>query len=507
MEKQIEEKDCEIKILNDRMNNLSENNQKFVEQFEAMKREIQEINNAKRVAEQNLTSVQFEYEQHKSRSMRRENELVEQLESLRLNDALGEMKTKNKTLVDRITCLETDIWQMEKTHKAEIEQLTSERLLIDEKCNKQVSELMKYGKLQEEYDNVSERIVDCVLENDALKLSCDQQTNIISDLNLRIAELQNQLKHHIAISLAQESEKHEIIKLRSEVEKMKTELIEKNELSDSLIGLKSELKEQKERYEIEFRKLKEKHQQDIIDSQNHCKTVEKELAKQKNILSTITLEREDLAKYCDELYHENNLLNNSNENCRLTVQFISKELEVLRRTYSDLQMKVAEEELGHLKLQKTFYEFNESSNFTQMLDMTETDISRRDFEETLQISRRSMLLRAPSPLEIKKNVSQSSAKVTTDNDSEYEKKYKSIVNHLSSAISTEEAESVSDYSVILDNLIITNNEFNAIVSYMVEKSLNEKIDSNRSSKMIIEAFEKQKTDFENERQSFNAEVM
>lgn len=613
LKEQLEEKAKEIDRLNADMDKLNEDistlkatNQQCIENAKAANATVLRAEMAKREAEQIVCSVQFELEQHVARANRRENELVEQLDSLRSDNVVAAMKEKMNRQSDALTKLESEYWQNEKAHKEDIKRLMNEKAATDEKSNKLIGEILKLQTIQDDYDEVSAQLVDSVQDNDALKKKFDEQTIVVSELEKTVSALKAQLKDSIAIGVAKSDESSAdvekfqqkfdelegiVSKLEKQCERYSTEnqmlsenlkaesqalavesklknqlQAEFNDLMADLAAfdkhrdeLEAKLNEQKQSYEKELETLKanesemrhtlqaeidelqakllatenlnqslnvqlqakfneewqshqkeletvneihEKRQNALKESLDEmdvvCKDIQFELDEQKAYNATLASERDESIKYCQEVMHENSMLSNACEHCRITVQFLNKELEVLRRTYTELQMSVAEQELGSLKLQKTICEISETSNISYLLETTETEGQNQSVQSS---SRRSTLHKVRQSLGILNEVVSSSPSAKPD---AYKEKFESIVDRLTAVMPVDGMDmSPIDYNRILDKFISIYQEFNAIVKYMDIESAD--IDA-QTIIVLIQSLKNQTNDTENAKQLLETEI-
>lgn len=108
---------------------------------------------AKKLAEQKMVSIEYEYEQHKERAGIREKELVDELESLR-ND-IRTLKEELKAMTEKANSFEA-------------------QLLVDE--NKHTAKVETIKQLQKDFDDMSKQMMKYVETNEQLKKRCDSQS-------------------------------------------------------------------------------------------------------------------------------------------------------------------------------------------------------------------------------------------------------------------------------------------------------------------------------------------
>ena len=129
---------------------------------------------AKVLAEQQMVSIEFEYKQHKERAMRREKELVEELENLNNDGTVQTLKEKLQIMTDRAKSFEEQIWRDQNKHIPELEEINRK---MDEK-QKEIKiltdRLGKMKDLQKEYDEVSVQMMGYIEENDELKKQTEE---------------------------------------------------------------------------------------------------------------------------------------------------------------------------------------------------------------------------------------------------------------------------------------------------------------------------------------------
>lgn len=173
---------------------------------------------AKVLAEQKMVSLEYEYEQHKERAMRRENELVDELKSLNNDETVRLLKEKLQTMTTRANSFETQIWQGQNKHTAELEAINR---MMNDKQNEikaLTNSLEKMNELQKEYDEVSVQMMGYIEENDELKKRCaeleknrmeiieleakdDEIRDVKKEFNTLLAEY-DQLEHNNNISIS-----------------------------------------------------------------------------------------------------------------------------------------------------------------------------------------------------------------------------------------------------------------------------------------------------------------
>lgn len=138
-------------------------------QLKQAKNECATAIEAKQLAEQKMVSIEYEFEQHKERAVRREKELINELKSLNNDETVRVLKEKLQTMTDRAKSFETELWQNQNKPTAEIEAIKQD-LNAKENENKALTgRLDKMKKLQTDYDEVSAQVMDYIEENEDLK--------------------------------------------------------------------------------------------------------------------------------------------------------------------------------------------------------------------------------------------------------------------------------------------------------------------------------------------------
>lgn len=145
---------------------------------------------AKELAEQKMVSIEYEFEQHKERAIRREKELVDELSSLNNDDAVRSLKEKLQTMSDRANSFETQLWQNQNKRDAELEAINQKMVAKENDIKALNDRLAKIEGLQKEYDELSTQLMGYVEENDELKELCARQNAELDKNRLDIIELQ-----------------------------------------------------------------------------------------------------------------------------------------------------------------------------------------------------------------------------------------------------------------------------------------------------------------------------
>lgn len=331
---------------------LDETRQKVNEveaQLETAQREVKDANRerssavkAKVFAEQQMTSVEYEYEQHKARASRREKELVEQLENLGNDETVKILKEKLHTMTEKVNSLETQMWQDEKKHKADLDMIRANVVAEVEKNKSLSSQIISLRNIQNEYDEVSGQLVDSIQENDQLKRQREALNATITDLSKKVTDFEAQ----------------------------RTSQMASHKMADDL---QAQLKQQGLNHATELQTLEEKHQKEMAivenkynDAMDDVHKLIAELDASYKETYECQLKYNDLYSDYTQLEHENNLLGNTNQQCAMTIDCLKKEMEILRSTYSALHEALAQQELDNYRLQRTICELNDTINASIM---------------------------------------------------------------------------------------------------------------------------------------------
>lgn len=327
---------------------------------------------AKVLAEQNMTSIEYEYEQHKTRASRREKELVEQLESVANDEAIKVLKEKLAAMTEKSNSLETQLWQTSAKHNAEIENLTAKITEEQGKHERMTKQVEKLKKLQSEYDEVSVQLVDSIQENDQLKEKYKNLETIVEKLNEKIQNIEKEnvnLKNQLSAPIVD-------VKLEADFQKKnQTHLLEMQALEEKHRIDMDVLKKQQSFQLANIQKLEQTIAEQLDEmnelEKNHRENVENLMQKHSTLIHefeqeifNIKTEQDELLAHCNNLEHTNTLLENAWTQARMTVDLVMKETELLRKGYNDLKMSIAVQELEHLKLQRTMSEYDDTVNFS-----------------------------------------------------------------------------------------------------------------------------------------------
>lgn len=482
----MNEKSIEITTLNEQLTEAHQKISDIESRLETAERtskeavkEKQLANKAKELAEQVKASIEYEYEEHQNRAKRREKELVEQLDQLGNDDAMTALKQKLATITEKAKSLETQLWQDSQKHKDELENMNAkmaDKLAeAQESIDRAAVQAEKFKTLQSEYDDTSSQLVDMIEENDQLKKQCIALNKEIEELNA---------KSKSASTLAEENADSEA-KLQAQIqahatevqkleEKYRKEMQSHEEIKTSLMAEIENLKKTIENHSSELKTLEDGHRAKVDGlTQTQTSTVEeleKDIEEQKKEIFEVKFEHNDLLAYCKNLEHSNTLLENAWAQARMTVDCIMKEMDVLRTGYNDLKMKTYEQELEHLKLQKTISEFDETINFSLFNDDTESlsignSISICNTPQIGMSKRRSMrnsnnklsvISDSRKEDESKINDLTLQLKIANEERDKYSRRLESILKRLSNAADEKLSSSIEEpsiYETLLDKFV------------------------------------------------------
>lgn len=169
-------------------------------------------------AEQQMISIEYEYGQHKERAICREKELINELQSLNNDETVRILKEKLQTMSTKANSFETQIWQDQNKHTAELEAINRKMDAKQDEIKVLTDRLDKVNDLQKEYDEVSVQMMGYIEENDELKKRCaeleknrldtlelkikdDEIMDVKREFNALLAEY-NQLEHNNNISIS-----------------------------------------------------------------------------------------------------------------------------------------------------------------------------------------------------------------------------------------------------------------------------------------------------------------
>lgn len=261
---------------------------------EAKETEFHAANAQRDLANQQYVCIEFEFGEQKKRFQRREQELVAQIAECNSADETAALKEKIKVLTEKGTALESQLWQSEKSYRTEIDELEARLTGAMARCNELDAMQEERDRLQREYNEMSDQVMDYINEIDRLK-SAQQSVS--------------------AADAAKEQYEHAI-----EAERAK-----RRQYEEAVVVLRQQAAE---------------YHGECMEMESHCQGLE----------------------------HRNTMLEHACDQSRLAADLLMKELDVLRSSFRQLETVVAQQELDHLKFQKTVCE--ESGNFSCLLNAT-----------------------------------------------------------------------------------------------------------------------------------------
>lgn len=211
-----------------------------------IQKEMCEATKGKTLAECELDSVRFEYEQNRGKWKTRESELLQQIDENGFEDQVKLLKDQIAELSNGRKQLEVGAWESENKLKEciaelsvkneEIDRLTQDNAILKSQitdCQKDTSAVTNLEKLRVEYDDLSNQLMERIHETeDAAK----KHAAIVTDLGKSIDELTTKL-----------------VSEKSRVEMLQSELQHNKEQSETA---NRETEIQKERLEREIESIK-----------------------------------------------------------------------------------------------------------------------------------------------------------------------------------------------------------------------------------------------------------
>lgn len=460
------------------------------ESNEAKKERIQAVK-AKALAEQQMVSIEYEYEQYKLRACRREKELVEQLNGLNENNEIKPLQEKLKAITEKAQQLETQLWQSEKNYQTEIDQLKASVHNEKLSASNAFDQLDKMKVLQNEYDEVSMQLVDSIQENDQLKMKCSTLEENLAKLNEQIDGLKSQLTN--------ESKK------ASEVSGLEVELKERFE-AKSL-----EFKMQYETQATEFERKMEAHDLEMEKCRSQVDLLTKQLNERSKLIEEseeciealrseileIKSEHDQVLEDYVQIVHRNTLLENSGSQCRMTIDCLTREMDVLRQGYTALKMSQAEQELEHLKMHKTICQYDETINGSVFNDTVSVVNNTNQFN-----SNNTMNL---THCDKKDTGAAAELQKANEERDRYATQLDSIKNQLMRVTADESSTFQGDITDILNEMLSIYGEFNDIKSFLHANDINQNNDHQNAIGVIQSLWNRNK-DNENEKDSMQNEL-
>lgn len=434
---------------------------KLTENVESVKQQRQDAINeqksavkAKEYAEQQLTSIEYEYEQHKARANRREKELVEQLTNLNNDEQIKQLKEKLQIMSERAKLLETELWQDRKKHIAEVESLNGKIVAEQEKSQNISKQINKLKTIQTDYDEVSTQLVDCIEENDKFKSQHATMNETIDTLNKKINDLEAQLANQTS---ADKTCNDLQAKLQTQSEDHANELQTlQDDHRKEIEHLNKDIKIVEKKYSDAFA--------DVLDLKKWNDAAQEEIAE-------VKANYNDLYNEYTKLEHNHSMLQNAWKQSTLTMDCVSKELDYIRDSYVKLQHSSALQELDNLKLQKTICEYNDTINgslFNETASMSVVNITQQN--STIETAEESMT--QPKKITQENTIQNHSIDASNESMVQIEKplqamndsatQWELMKSRLMSVMEDEASQSPPDFSEMLDKVIVAYNEFNNI---------------------------------------------
>lgn len=165
-------------------------------QMKCLEIEMTEAKKKRTLAECNLSSLEFEYEQYKNKSKARERELVEQIDEKSLEKQIKALNAKIVEAANSRQQLEVTYWEAESKLKSALSESSDREQTIKRlneenaalKC--QIDDAQKAvataAKLQIEYDDLSSQLMDRIQENDD---AGKKHQVVVDDLTKQVEEL------------------------------------------------------------------------------------------------------------------------------------------------------------------------------------------------------------------------------------------------------------------------------------------------------------------------------
>lgn len=328
-----------------------------------------EANKLRELAECNLTSLEYEYEQHKIKYKNRESELIEQINGI-MNDVEREsLQSRIKELSAKLKDLETVSWTQERSAEISLKaekELSSQLKQKNEKLGDEIA------KIKVTMDNVSRRNIELLAELEQLR--CDK-TNV----NLKMNGLESEPIDTITNGIEEKAVDHSkhtqtddlnantvnicdncstlsvrfnvmCILAANYIEKYETSL-EKSCNNNGELTLSSDT-----------RLNTTTHSFDDDDNSGRLLTlhiVNKQLKKQIKLLKwNLTNER---AK-CKELSFKNDLLKNTCNAYKFNIRRTIMEFHILRRFYGQLESHIKEQDKNNQVLENELHDYKERYN-------------------------------------------------------------------------------------------------------------------------------------------------
>lgn len=302
--------------------------------------EMSEANKAKNLAECNLSSIQYEYEQYKNKTKARERELVEQIDEKTHESQVKLLNAKVAELTKSNKQLEVVVWDLESKLNASMES--------NGHLQKEIQSLML---------NLNEAKIELENKEPVVSNAMDGETSKAVDVLCVLLKCALDEGEQSVAELRQLRTKYDVVG-REKADAVNERNIVIANYEETLVQVK----------------------------QDHCvamSALESELGElnKRLIVAASTQERSTQTEQCscERFEREKGMLEEICSKLRITVQFAVNELAILRHSYAELEMSFARQELDNLKLQKTISEnddeFGENSVFASTMAASTTNIS------------------------------------------------------------------------------------------------------------------------------------
>lgn len=216
------------------------------------------------------------------------------------------------------------------------------------------------------------------------------QTHIVQDERKQldtIKELEKKLSVEKETSARCLNELEKMKEIQAEYDSVSLQLVDFIQDNDRLQGDVTKLNSQLTELESAIAEQKK----EISEQNKKISEQEKEIVAQNKEISQLKAEHDELLTEYMQLDHNNNLANNYSAQCRLVMESLQPEMNIIRTAFKSLEMEQAKQELENLKLQKTITEFDDSMINTgyfndtasvSMADQTRVNASCMDIDTT-----------------------------------------------------------------------------------------------------------------------------
>lgn len=321
-----------------------------------------EANKLRELAECNLTGVEYEYEQYKSKSKVREKELIDQINGMANDDQMHTMQSRIKELSVKLKDLETEKWKQESSVEKSLISEKEINVQLKQKNEKLEAEVNKTKKIMEDYHSknmdLMEELVKLQVDKPKVKLeiTCLKNENIDMYIDEPVANgtEDGAINHsmctqtsNLSVTSAKTCENCNSLNIGFDVlcitaanyiNKYETECDEKQSKTEDVVSVASE------NVSDRFLTLMEANQQ---------------LKKQIKLLKrNLTSEQ---AK-CKELLFKNDLLKNSCNVHKINSRKTIMEFHILRRFYGQLESHIKLQDEHNKGLENELDEYKERYN-------------------------------------------------------------------------------------------------------------------------------------------------